>query len=251
MEDLLTQSPIKLDLEKPRIIKIPIMQFDTRKFVFKIYRNNIALDLTGYSIEFHAGGTNCYVIQNESKGVSKNKNIVYVDCINNISILPGEKESALMIFYRGKVISTFKIIISVDKSPLFGIEQSENIAYTSFSDLIEKLAVAEDNVTSLIQYTQIAANYINTLKSQITTIQNFGDINAVKAEIEQVNFDFKKHINNKDIHLSENDRENLNNYGDILKSIINILDNHVIGGAFVKDDEGNNVVDDDGNKIII
>lgn len=212
MADLLTQSPIKLDLEKDRIVKIPMKQFDTRTLVFKIYRNSISVDLTDWNVEFLVGGSNCYVVQGNGKGVSKNGNTITVESVNNITLLPGEKRADLQLTKNGKVISTFSVILVVDPCSLFGIKQEDNIAYTSLKDLLDKLNKAESSITDLINYNKTALEYINTLKEQIKIIQQFGDITAVKTQIDTVNSNLNSHINNQNIHVTQMQKDNWNSH---------------------------------------
>lgn len=214
MADLLTQSPIKLDLEKDRIVKIPMKQFDTRTLIFKIYRNSIAVDLTDWNVEFLVGGSNCYVVQGNSKGVSKSGSTITVESVNNITLLPGEKRADLQLSRNGKVISTFSVILVVEPCALFGIKQEDNIAYTSLKDLMDKLSTAESSITDLINYNKTALEYINTLKSQIAIIQQFGDITAVKNQIDIVNSNLNAHINNQDIHVTKEQKNNWNKHID-------------------------------------
>jgi len=270
MADLLIQSPQKLDLEKDRIIKIPMKQFDTRTLVFKIYRNSIAVDLTDWNVNFLVGGSSCYVFQGNTKGVSKNGNTITIECVNNITLLPGEKRADLQLSKNGKVISTFSVILVVEPCALFGIKQEDNIAYTSLKDLLDKLNRAESSITDLINHNKTALEYINTLKSQIAIIQQFGDITAVKNQIDTVNSSLNSHINNQNIHVTKEQKKNWDNHINnqdihITKSqkdkwdayeakiieLTNIIDNILYKDAVVIDDEGNFIIDDEGNTIIV
>ncbi|WP_455794465.1 hypothetical protein [Clostridium butyricum] len=234
-----------------------------------MYNDGSPINVEGYFIEIRAkNGDNLLVISDE--GITKNRNIVTIECSRDITSKSGETVIELRFSNAdGKQKRTFNILLDVESCIPDNFDSKLVISALDKLDILVDKAVKmnedlERNINNFGDQTEIIAGYEERCKNMIKDLETTMDgltvtLKDIKSDIKKAedliktlnDTEYLQHIKNEDIHVTKSQKNKWDNYDLKIKEIINILDNELFKNSTVIDDEGTEITDDEGNIIIV
>lgn len=259
----------KIDFKNSKEIYLKCKQMDDVFLVFEIFNDGAAIDIEDYFIEIRAmNGDSLLLITDE--GITKNKNIVTIECLRELTSRSGETKIELRFSNaKGKQKRTFNIILDVESCIP---DNSENVLAISALDkldiLVDKaIQMNEDlerNLSNFEEMTDIIDGYenrcTNMIKDLEVTIDGLSDtLNDIKSDIKKAeelidtlnNTEYLQHVHNEDVHVTQEEKIKWNKYESKINQIIGFIDDFVLTGSYVVDEDGNKIIDEDGKFIIL
>lgn len=259
----------KIDFKNNKELYLKCKQLDDIYLNFEVYNDGSPINVEGYFIEIRAkNGDNLLVISDE--GITKNRNIVTIECSRDITSKSGETVIELRFSNAdGKQKRTFNILLDVESCIPDNFDSKLVISALDKLDILVDKAVKmnedlERNINNFGDQTEIIAGYEERCKNMIKDLETTMDgltvtLKDIKSDIKKAedliktlnDTEYLQHIKNEDIHVTKSQKNKWDNYDLKIKEIINILDNELFKNSTVIDDEGTEITDDEGNIIIV
>lgn len=241
-------------------------QNDTLIFDFQVFDGSILADVNGWSCMLKADKNNGMGYQVEEAKVTASNSNIHIECESTLTQFAGTLLLELFFTKNGLQKTSFDIEIIVRKSVmgnsdgtvpeciitplqkldenLTKISESINNANAAKTALDNSKTEAEKTNNTLISNNTIATSTNSKLVTNTTEAKN--TIQALK----NANGEYTQHIKNKDIHLTEDEKEKvltvINNWETILKAIDSLS-----GTSYLIDENGDYLVDENGDKMLI
>lgn len=265
---------IKIDLKTESYISDrKCKQNDTLILNFTILDYSVAANLTGYKCVLKVNKADKgYEIRDTD--ITQTDNKVKIKCPSSVTQFAGDLnlEVCFIDTINNLQKTSFDICIEVRKSVLGNSDGTlPPVIFTQLQQLDEIIAKVESSISKAEQTNNTlnstndkatntntalnaSINNANTAKSNCDTAT--GNLNnAVNAangtinELKQANSQYTQHINNADIHVTKDEKINWNNNLQLVQDLMRIV-NMFIAGAYLVDENNNNIVDENGNFII-
>ena len=260
--------PIRIDVKQDTYIyPYKVKQNDTLTLNFSVWDDNVSADLSRFT---------CLLKVNKSKGkgyeirdATISGNNVSIKCPSSITQFAGELLLELCFIDSENNLqkSSFNIIIEVQKSILTTNDKGDlpecviTVAEQLDKDLrdieatVQKAEIANRTLASTVNNANTANSTLNTSISNADTLKSNLDNSIttgkqIVEDLKNVNGEYTKHINNWDIHLTEEEKKKvltvINNWDTILEIL-----NSLSGTSYLVDENGDYLVDENGDKMII
>lgn len=261
--------PIKTDLKNKSYNALQACkQGDTLILDFDISDNSMMADLTGFACDLRANksdGKGYHIINNVTIITSTGK--ATIKCPPSLTQFAGKLllELTFTDTINNLQKTTFDIIIQVDKSVIGDSDGNvPPVIITALEELNENLAQISGKIEEAKTINNTLTNTNNTansLNSALQATKNSADTSKANldqsvnnaeqtiTELQQANTAYTQHINNSDIHVTKDEKINWNNNLQLVQDLMRIV-NMFIAGAYLVDENNNNIVDENGNFII-
>lgn len=260
---------IKIDLKEDRaIINEECKQNDTLTFFFDVYDNYASADLNNlYCLLVANKSGKYYEIRDVDINVTGNK--VKAKCPNSITQIAGILKLELWFLDNTNSLKKSSFNINIKVKPSVLADSNGNVGETIITplqnldknllELTGKIAEA-NNINNTLTSTTNNANSANSTLVSNTSKANTTNTTLVTStteakntidELKNVNGEYTQHIKNLDIHVTKVQKDKWDAYEARIAELTNIIDDVLYKDAVVIDDEGNIIVDDEENTIII
>lgn len=167
---------LNLDLAKERINTLKYKQNDTRTVTLNIYNNDVAFDLTGYTVVLNA-------INEKGEGFTQSTNITIsnnkatVKLNKDFTRVPGEVKVEVVISHGDYQVTTFTFSIMVKAGVLQG---AKNLLNGVAQDVIEALGLKIVEATKVLNDTEsLITNGGATTKGELKIVSD--EVNLIKT----------------------------------------------------------------------
>lgn len=259
---------LKIDVKQDTYFyPIKLKQNDTVTLNFSIFDDGVKADLTRYTCLFKVN--KCDGKGYEIRDATINDNNVYVKCTRSLTQFAGTVLCELCFIDAANDLqkTSFNIIIEVKKQVLASNDSGD--LPECIITAVEKLDKDLRDIEETVQKAEIAnrelANTISNadssnskLESSIKKAESLNinldnSIYSAKETIEELkktNSEYTEHINNWDIHLTEEEKKKLLLIEENWYTILEML-NKLSGDSYLIDENGDYLVDENGGKMII
>ncbi len=260
--------PIKIDVKQNTYIyPYEVKQNDTLTLNFSVWDDNVSADLSRFT---------CLLKANKSRGkgyeirdATISGNNVSIKCPSSLTQFAGELLLELCFIDSANNLqkSSFDIIIEIKKSVLATNDKGDlpKCVITAAEQLdkdlrdiestVQKAEIANRTLTSTVSNANTANSNLNNSISNANNTKNTLDNSIASGEqtikdLKDVNGDYTEHINNWDIHLTEDEKKKVLTVINNWDTILEILDS-LSGTSHLVDENGDYLVDENGDKMII
>lgn len=258
--DINALKPYRIDLNNNNYIPIQsCKQNDTLSMSFEMWNNGTLADISGWSCIINASKGNNKTWQIKNAVVTSDNSTVTISFNSTLTQLAGTLLLELL-FYKGNLQKTsFDIEIEVKKSIIS--DANGNVPepiITQLEDLKDNVIKANDANVRL-ENTISTGNMLNsnlnnnittgtTLKTGLDTSITEGK--EVIEDLKKTNSQYTEHINNWNIHLTEDEKKKVLTVINNWDAILEILDK-LSGTSYLIDENGDYFVDENGDKMLI
>lgn len=260
---------IDIDLKnEENIISGKCKQNDTLTFIFNVYDGGVNADLSNFSCILKANKNNEYY-EIRDNGIKISNNVVTIICPNSITQIPGNLKMELMFINSLNELqkTSFDINILVKKSvlsdnegnigktiitPLQSLDENLSLLTTTINDaktINNKLT--DTNNSADVLNTKLNDSINNADKGKVNLDNSINDAEEIITDLKQTNINYTNHIDNEEIHVTRNQKDKWDSYENRINQLIDIIDNFVYTDAYVVDENVNNIIDENGNKVIV
>lgn len=243
-------------------------QGDTLILTGTILDNGVMADLTGFVCRLNVNKANGRGYEIRDATVTVSNGTIFIKCPGSVTQFAGTLLLELQFAdtINGYQKTSFDIEIEVKHSVLADdIGEVPQVIITALEELTKQLnditAKVQEayNANTTLTSTTNNANSINstlisnTSKADTTNsnlISNTTEAKNTIQALKNANGEYTQHIKNKDIHLTEDEKEKvltvINNWETILKAIDSLS-----GTSYLIDENGDYLVDENGDKMLI
>jgi hypothetical protein len=239
-------------------------QLDTITLNCSIWNEGTIFDATNFTVELDAKRPDGNDYIQSKYNIETGLGYVKINCTDQLTVASGKIKAQLRIYnetlkqrtsriiYIQIIPSVLEVDRRVSESTITALQYAEstlNRLNESDLELTNSISKANTAKSNLDNSTSLA----NTAKSNLDTSKNIADtanstLNSsidmakdVIADLSQVNSKYTTHINNNDIHVTKNDKNNWNRMNDVV-GLLDIL----FAGTIVTDETNSNITTETG-----
>ena len=260
--------PIRIDVKQDTYIyPHKVKQNDTLTLNFSVWDDNVSADLSNYICLLKVNKSNGKGYEIRDATISGNN--VSINCPSSITQFSGELLLELCFIDSANSLqkSSFNIIIEIQPSVLATNDKGDlpQCVITAAEELdknlkdveatVQKAETANRTLTNTVNNANTVNSNLNSSISTGNTLENNLD-NSIAIgkqtieELKKTNSQYTDHINNWDIHLTEDEKKKvltvINNWDTILEIL-----NSLSGTSYLVDENGDYLVDENGDKMLI